>query len=67
MAPMLSGIGRDNMGRLSGIGGGFLVARGLYSVGGGGGWGERTRTLIPWRQGFRHPTRNECMHWFAQI
>ena len=31
------------------------------------GWGEPTRTLVPWRQGFRHPTRNECMRWFAQI
>ena len=31
------------------------------------GWGEPTRTLVPWRQGFRHPTRNECMGWFAQI
>ena len=30
------------------------------------GWGETTRTLVPWRQGFRHPTRNECMGWFAQ-
>ena len=31
------------------------------------GWGETTRTLVPWRGGFRHPTRNECMGWFAQI
>jgi hypothetical protein len=31
------------------------------------GWGEPTRTLVSWRQGFRHPTRNECMGWFAQI
>jgi hypothetical protein len=31
------------------------------------GWGEPTRTLVPWRQGFRHPKRNECMGWFAQI
>ena len=31
------------------------------------GWGEPTRTLVPWRQGFRHPTRNECMGWFALI
>ena len=23
--------------------------------------------VIPWRQGFRHPTTNECMGWFAQI
>ena len=30
-------------------------------------WGEPTRTLVPWRQGFSHPTRNECMDWFAQI
>ena len=29
--------------------------------------GEPTHTLAPWRQGFRHPTRNECMGWFAQI
>ena len=31
------------------------------------GWGEPTHTLVPWRQGFRHPTRNEIMGWFAQI
>ena len=31
------------------------------------GWGEPTCTLVPWRQGFRHPTRNECMGWYAQI
>ena len=31
------------------------------------GWGELTHALVPWRQGFRHPTRNECMGWFAQI
>ena len=31
------------------------------------GWEEPTRTLVPWRQGFRHPTRNECMGGFAQI
>ena len=31
------------------------------------GWDGTTRTLLPWRQGFRHPTRNECMGWFAQI
>ena len=30
-------------------------------------WGEPTRTVVPWRQGFRHSTRNECMGWFAQI
>ena len=24
-------------------------------------WGATTHTLVPWRQGFRHPTRNECM------
>ena len=30
------------------------------------GWGEPTGTLVPWRQGFRHPTKNECMSWFAQ-
>ena len=29
--------------------------------------GEPTRTMVPWRQGFRHPTRNKCMGWFAQI
>ena len=32
-----------------------------------GGWGKPTRTLVSWRQGFRHPTRNECMGWYAQI
>ena len=31
------------------------------------GWGETTRALLPWRQGFRHPTRNKCMGRFAQI
>ena len=32
------------------------------------GWGEPIRTLVFWRQGSRHhPTRNECMGWFAQI
>ena len=31
------------------------------------GWGEPTRTLVLWRQGFRHSTRNECLGWFAQI
>ena len=31
------------------------------------GWGETTRTLVPWRQEFRHPTRIECMLRFAQI
>ena len=31
------------------------------------GRGEPTRTMVPWRQGFRHPTRNERMGWFAQI
>ena len=30
------------------------------------GLGETTRTLVPWRQVFRHLTRNECMGWFAQ-
>ena len=29
--------------------------------------GQPTNTLVPWRQGFRHRTRNECMGWFAQI
>jgi hypothetical protein len=25
-------------------------------------WGEPTRTLVPWRQGFRHPTEeNKCV------
>ena len=28
---------------------------------------NQTRTLLPWRQGFRHQTRSECMGWFAQI
>ena len=27
------------------------------------GWGEPTRTLVPWRQGFRHPTRSRAMLW----
>ena len=31
------------------------------------GWGKPTRTLVLWRQGFRLPTRNECMNWFVQI
>ena len=31
------------------------------------GWGETTCILVPWKQGFRYPTRNECMGWFAQI
>ena len=31
------------------------------------GWGEPTRIMVPWKQGFRHPTRNECMGWFTQI
>jgi hypothetical protein len=30
------------------------------------GWGRPTPTLVPWRQGFRHPTRNECRCWSAQ-
>ena len=33
----------------------------------GFGWGKPTHTLVPWRQGFRHLIRNECMGWFAQI
>ena len=28
---------------------------------------EPTCILVPWRQGFRHPTRNECMGCFNQI
>ena len=35
------------------------------------GWGGTTRTLVVhWflgGKGFRHPTKNECMGWFAQI
>ena len=31
------------------------------------GLGKPTCTLAPWRRGFRHPTRNECTGWFAQI
>ena len=32
------------------------------------GWGEITRILGSWRQGFRHPTRkNVCMGRFVQI
>ena len=30
------------------------------------GWGETTRTLDPWKQGFLHPTWNEYMGWFAR-
>ena len=26
-----------------------------------------TRTMVPCMQGFRHPARNECMGWFAQL
>ena len=29
--------------------------------GGGVCWVETTCTLVPWRQGFKHPTRNKCM------
>ena len=29
--------------------------------------GETTYTLVPWRQKFKHPTRNERMGWFAQV
>ena len=31
------------------------------------GWGKPACTLVFWRQGFRHPARNECMGWFARI
>ena len=31
------------------------------------GWDKPTCTLVSWKQGFRHPTRNKCMGWFAQI
>ena len=31
------------------------------------GWSKPTRTLVPRRQGFRHPTRNECVSLFTQI
>ena len=31
------------------------------------GSGEPTRTMVPWRQGFRHPTKSEFMGWFTQI
>ena len=31
------------------------------------GWGEPTRIMVPWRQGFRHPTKNKCMGWFTRI
>jgi len=31
-------------------------------------WAQQpVHVLVPWRQGFRHPTRNECMGSFAQI
>ena len=26
----------------------------------------RTSTVVPWRLGFRQPTKNECMGWFTQ-
>jgi hypothetical protein len=29
------------------------------------GWGKTTRTLVPWRHGGSHPTRNQCMGQFA--
>ena len=31
--------------------------------------GQNNLYTVPWRQGFRHSTRNECygMGWFAQI
>jgi hypothetical protein len=32
-----------------------------------GGLDEIIRTLVSWRQGFKHSTRNECMSWFAQL
>ena len=28
---------------------------------------QPVHVLVPWRQGFKHPTRNKCMGWFAQI
>ena len=31
------------------------------------GWGEPIHTLVSWRQGFKHSTKNECMGWFVQI
>ena len=31
------------------------------------GWGEPPYTLVLWRQGFKHPTRNECIGWFTHI
>ena len=30
-------------------------------------WTETTRTMVSCKQGFRLPTRHECMGWFAQI
>jgi hypothetical protein len=30
-------------------------------------WGEPIRTLVSWRQGFRHPLGKVCMGWFVQI
>ena len=29
------------------------------------GWGETTRTLVPWKHDCNHPTKNQCMGWFA--
>ena len=45
------------------------VMRNAYEIGStrGLGWGDPTHTLVPWRHGFKHQTRNECMGWFAQI
>ena len=49
---------------------GFLLV-GARDLGGRclliGALGKPTCTLIPWRQGFRHPTWNKFMGWFAQI
>jgi hypothetical protein len=33
-----------------------LIWQGVLAAG-----AKRTRTVVSWRQGFRHPTRNECM------
>jgi hypothetical protein len=27
--------------------------------------GKLIHTLVPWRQAFRHSTKNECKGWFA--
>ena len=46
------------------VGSAFCFYRWAKREGHFGGWGEPKCTLVLWRQGFRHLTRNECMGWF---